>query len=220
MLEMNLDVARHNMVESQIRTWSVLDERVLALVERAPRQDFVPPAYRNLAFADMPLPLGHGQAMMAPLVEARLVQALAIKPADKILEIGTGSGFVTWLLANLGRRVHSVEIFADLSAAAQQKLAAHNIANAVLEVGDAAAGWERHQPYDVIFVTGSLPTLPDSFKTSLAPGGRLTAIVGQSPAMEAKLIRRLNGHAFTEVSLFETDLTALVNAKQPERFVF
>lgn len=220
MLEMNLDAARHNMVESQIRTWSVLDEHVLALVERAPRQDFVPPAYRNLAFADMQLPLGHGQVMMAPLVEARLLQALAVKPTDKILEIGTGSGYVTWLLANLGKRVHSVEIFADLSAAAQQKLAGHNVANTVLEVGDAAAGWERHKPYDVIFITGSLPILPDSFKASLAPGGRLAVIVGQSPAMEAKLIKRLNTHAFAETSLFETGLPALVNAKQPERFVF
>jgi len=217
---MNLDAARHNMVESQIRTWSVLDERVLALVERAPRQDFVPPAYRNLAFADMQLPLGHGQVMMAPLVEARLLQSLAVKPTDKILEIGTGSGYVTWLLANLGKHVHSVEIFADLSAAAQQKLATHKIANAVLEVGDAAAGWERHKPYDVIFITGSLPILPDSFKASLAPGGRLAVIVGQSPAMEAKLIRRLDVHTFAETSLFETGLPALVNAKQPERFVF
>ena len=220
MLEINFDSARHNMVESQIRTWEVLDRRILDLVARAPRHDFVPAAYRNLAFADMQLPLTHGQAMMAPKVEARLLQALNVRASDKILEIGTGSGYVTWLLAQLGRSVHSIEIFADLSAAAKQKLADHNVTNAKLEVGDAAAGWEHGQPYDVIFVTGSLPILPESLKTSLAPGGRLAVIVGQSPAMEAKLIQRMDTHGFTETSLFETDLAALVNAKQPERFVF
>jgi protein-L-isoaspartate(D-aspartate) O-methyltransferase len=220
MLEMNVDSARHNMVECQIRTWEVLDRRILDLVARAPRHEFVPAAYRKLAFADMQLPLAHGQAMMAPKVEARLLQALDIRANDKILEIGTGSGYVTWLLAQLGRSVDSIEIFADLSATAKQKLAAHNVTNALLEVGDAAAGWERRQPYDVIFVTGSLPILPESFKTSLAPGGRLAIIVGQSPAMEAKLIQRMDTHGFTETALFETDLPALVNAKQPERFVF
>jgi len=220
MLEMNLDAARHNMVECQIRTWEVLDRRILDLVARAPRQDFVPATYRNMAFADMQIPLAHGQTMMAPKLEARLLQALNVLPGDKILEIGTGSGFVTWLLAQLGGSVHSVEIFADLSAAAQQKLTAQHVTNVVFEVGDAAAGWERHQPYDVIFVGGSLPILPESFKTNLAPGGRLAVIVGQSPAMEAKLIQRLDAHGFTETALFETDLAPLINAKQPDRFVF
>ncbi len=220
MLEMNFDSARHNMVESQIRTWEVLDPRILELVARAPRHDFVPAAYRKLAFADMQLPLAHGQVMMAPKLEARLIQALAIRPSDKILEIGTGSGYMTWLLANLGGNVHSVELFSDLSAAAQQNLAAHNVVNVTLEVGDAAAGWGAQQAYDVILVTGSLPILPERFKTGLAIGGRLAAIVGRSPAMEAKLIQRLDAHGYTETALFETDLPALINAKQPERFVF
>ena len=220
MLEMNFDSARRNMVESQIRTWEVLDRRILDLVARAPRQDFVPAAHRNLAFADMQLPLAHGQVMMAPKLEARLLQALDVRANDKILEIGTGSGYITWLLANLGGIVHSVEFFADLSTAAQQNLAAHNAANVTLEVGDAAAGWGTELTYDVILVTGSLPILPERFKTGLAIGGRLAVIVGQSPTMEAKLIQRLDAHSYTETALFETDLPALINAKQPDRFIF
>lgn len=220
MLEMNFDSARHNMVESQIRTWEVLDRGILDLAARAPRHEFVPAAYRNLAFTDMPLPLAHGQVMMAPKVEARLVQALAVRPSDTILEIGTGSGFVTWLLANLGARVHSVEFFADLSAAAQQTLAAQGTANVTLDVGDASEGWGAPQAYDVILVTGSLPILPERFKTGLAIGGRLVAVVGQSPAMSAVRIERLDAHSYVETSLFETDLPALINAKYPDRFVF
>ena len=220
MLEMNFDSARRNMVESQIRTWEVLDRRILDLAARAPRHEFVPAAYRTLAFADMQLPLAHGQVMMAPKVEARLVQALAVRPGDKILEIGTGSGYMTWLLANLGASVHSVEVYPDLSAAAQKTLAAQGAANVTLEVGDAAAGWGAPQTYDVIFITGSLPILPERFKTALAIGGRLVAVVGQSPAMEAMLIERLDAHSYTETALFETDLPALINAQQPDRFVF
>lgn len=220
MLEMNIDSARRNMVESQIRTWEVLDRGILDLAARAPRHEFVPAAYRNLAFADMQLPLAHGQVMMAPKVEARLLQALAVQPGDKILEIGTGSGYVTWLLANLGASVHSVEYFADLSAAARQTLSAQGVTNATLEVGDAAAGWGTPQSYDVIFITGSLPILPERFKTALTLGGRLVAIVGRSPAMTALRIERRDAHSYSETALFETDLPALINAQQPERFVF
>lgn len=220
MLEMNIDSARRNMVESQIRTWEVLDRGILDLAARAPRHEFVPAAYRNLAFADMQLPLAHGQVMMAPKVEARLLQALAVQPSDKILEIGTGSGYMTWLLANLGASVHSIEFFADLSATARKTLSAQGVANATLEVGDAAAGWGTPQSYDVIFITGSLPILPEHFKTALTLGGRLVAIVGRSPAMTALRIERRDAHSYSETALFETDLPALINAQQPERFVF
>ena len=146
MTDINIAVARHNMVASQIRTNHVLDDQLLALLERAPREDFVPEWQRNLAFADMQIPLGHGEVMMAPLVEARLLHALAIKPTDRILEIGTGSGYMTWLLAQLGQQVHSVEIIPEFTARASEKLAAHGVRNAELEIGDGARGWDRHAP--------------------------------------------------------------------------
>jgi len=216
---LNVELARLNMVESQVRTWDVTDPRVLALLARAPREDYVPAPYRNLAFADMALPIGHGQAMMTPKLEARLLQALEIGPKDKILEVGTGSGYMTSLLAALGGHVVSVEIVPELSQEAARKLEAHGVKNVTLEVGDAAAGWPRSAPYDAILVTGSLPVLPESFANSLAPHGRMIAAVGTSPAMEVKLVRRLDG-ARRETSLFETDLPPLVNARAPAAFRF
>ena len=220
MSAINIESARHNMVVNQIRAGSVLDDRILELVGRGPRQDFVPDALRNLAFVDLQIPLGHGEVMMAPLVEARLLQALAIKPADKILEIGTGSGYMTWLLAQLGAKVHSVEIRAEFTDRASGRLAAHGTRNVELEIGDGARGWDKHAPYDVILVTGSLPMLPDGFKKSLAVGGRLIAIVGQSPAMQARLITRITESGFDTRSLFETDLPALKNVLAPSAFAF
>jgi protein-L-isoaspartate(D-aspartate) O-methyltransferase len=220
MTAINIESARHNMVVSQIRTGSVLDDRILELVGRGPRQDFVPEALRNLAYVDMQIPLGHGEVMMAPLVEARLLQELAIQPTDKILEIGTGSGYMTWLLAQLGAKVHSVEIRAEFTDRASGRLAAHGARNVELEIGDGARGWDKHTPYDVILVTGSLPLLPESFKKSLAVGGRLIAIVGRSPAMEAQLVTRLSESGFDTRGLFETDLPPLQNALAPSAFVF
>jgi len=220
MTVINIESARHNMVVSQIRTGSVLDDRILELVGRGPRQDFVPDALRNLAFVDMQIPLGHGEVMMAPLVEARLLQELAIKPTDKILEVGTGSGYMTWLLAQLGTKVHSVEIRAEFTDRASGRLAAHGAGNVELEIGDGARGWDKHAPYDVIVVTGSLPLLPEGFRKNLAVGGRMVAIVGQSPAMEAQLITRLTESSFDTHGLFETDLPPLQNALAPSAFVF
>ncbi len=216
---LNVELARHNMVESQVRTWDVTDPRVLELVARAPREDYVPAQYRSLAFVDMALPLGHGQVMMAPKLEARLLQALEIGPKDKVLEVGTGSGFMTSLLAALGAHVVSVEIVPEFSQEAARKLEAHGVKNVTLEVGDAANGWARSAPYDVILITGSLPVLPESFASSLAPHGRMIAIAGQSPAMEVKLIRRLDG-TLRESSLFETDLPPLANARAAAAFRF
>ncbi len=220
MSSMNFDVARRTMIESQIRTWDVLDERVLDLIARMPREDFVPKPHRNLAFIDMNIPLGHGEVMMAPKLEARLLQELEIDPKDKILEIGTGSGYMTALLASLGRYVETVEILADFTTEAATKLARHGVRNITLEVGDGARGWDRHKPYDVILITGSLPILPEAFRETLAPGGRMIAIVGKSPVMEVKRIQRLDAHSFREDSLFETDLPPLRNAIEPARFVF
>ena len=220
MSAMDFELARHNMVESQIRPWEVLDQRVIDLVSRAPREDYVPAPYRTLAFADMSLPLGRAQVMMQPKIEARLVQELEINPKDKILEIGTGSGYMTALLAALGGHVHSVEIFPEFTQAAQEKLAGHGVRNVTLETGDGARGWESHAPYDAILITGALPVLPESFKNGLAPGGRLIAIVGKSPVMEVQLIRRLGANSFGMHSLFETDLPPLLNAYEPAKFVF
>jgi protein-L-isoaspartate(D-aspartate) O-methyltransferase len=216
---MNLETARFNMVEQQIRTWDVLDQRILDLVAQAPREDYVPPAYRNLAFADMNIPIGHHQTMMQPKMEARLLQELEIKSSDKILEVGTGSGFLTSLLATLGKQVYSVEFYPDFSRAALDVLAQHGHKNVTLEVGDAATGWDRHGPYDVIVLTGSVPVLPESFKQSLVSGGRLFAVVGKAPAMDAIVIQRV-GNGFSERSVFETVLPALVNAKAPVTFDF
>ena len=220
MSAINIESARHNMVVSQIRTGSVLDDCILELVGRGPRQDFVPDALRNLAFVDMQIPLGHGEVMMAPLVEARLLQELVIKPTDKILEIGTGSGYMTWLLAQLGAKVHSVEIRAEFTDRASGRLAAHGAGHVELEIGDGARGWDRHAPYDVILVTGSLPLLPEAFKKQLAVGGRLIAIVVKSPAMQAQRVTRLTETSFDTRGLFETDLPPLQNALAPSAFVF
>lgn len=216
----NFDVSRRNMIVSQIRPWQVVDERVLELLARLPREDYVPKQHRNLAFTDMNIPLGHGEVMMAPKLEARLAQELEINPSDKILEIGTGSGFMTALLAALGRHVISVEIRPEFTTAAANNLAQHGVRNITLETGDGARGWDRQQPYDVILLTGSTPILPDTFQRSLAIGGRMIAIVGKAPSMEVKRIRRLGEHSFEEKSLFETVIPPLQNALEPARFVF
>jgi protein-L-isoaspartate(D-aspartate) O-methyltransferase len=219
MSELNLEQARYNMIEQQIRPWDVLNQDVLDLLMRLPREDFVPAEYHNVALADMNTPIGNGQVMMAPKVEARMLQALELKPDDTVLEVGTGSGYVTALLASLARHVYSVEIDAELKTAAEQRLAAHSISNVTLEEGDAAQGWKKHAPYDVIVITGSLPTLPDSFKQSLKAGGRLFAIVGDAPAMVAQLITRIGQGEWSSEDLFETELPVLKNALEPDRFV-
>lgn len=212
--------ARQKMLDQQIRPWEVIDQRVLDAVARTPREHYAPEAYRKLAYADMCLPLGRGQVMMPPKLEARLLQALDIDPKDKILEIGTGSGYVTALLALLGGHVYSVEIVPEFQARAAEKLAEAGIQNVTLEIGDAARGWSRHAPYDAIFVGGSLPLFPEELRAQLAPGGRMVVIVGQSPAMEARRIMRLDDDNWSETSLFETDLPPLINAPEPSRFVF
>ena len=220
MSDLNFESARKHMVESQIRTWEVFDQQVLDLMARAPREDFVPAAYRNLAYADLNIPLSHGQVMMPPKMEARLLQALDVQPTDKVLEVGTGSGYLTWLLANLAREVISVEIDPALSAQAEKTLGIHGIRNAALEVGDAARNWDAHAPYDVILITGSLPLFPAEYQKSLAIGGRLVAVVGASPVMDVLRVRRAAENSYIRESLFETDLPPLKNAQTPASFVF
>jgi protein-L-isoaspartate(D-aspartate) O-methyltransferase len=222
--QIDIERARFNMVEQQIRPWDVLDQNVLDLLFAVRREDFVPAQYRSLAFVDMEIPLAEhaaaGERMLSPKLEARMLQELAIRPADRILEVGTGSGYMTALRAKRGAQVTSVEIVPGFSAAAAARLAAYGISNVTLEVGDAARGWMKHAPYDAIVLTGSVPVLADEFQRSLKPGGRLLAVVGDAPVMEARLTTCAGGGAYNTVSLFETCIPALCNAPQPDRFVF
>lgn len=217
---MNIEQARINMLGQQLRTWDVLDQHVLDIMGSTPREDFVPPIYRNEAYADMAIPLDHSQIMFTPKEEARLLQALAIKPTESVLEIGTGSGYMTALLARLARQVYSVDIFADFTEQARQKLRALTLSNIELWTGDAAHGWVQKAPYDVIIITGSMYALPASFRNCLKPGGRLVVILGEAPAMEAMLIARDKNNQWSEASLFETVVPALINAVEPPAFVF
>jgi protein-L-isoaspartate(D-aspartate) O-methyltransferase len=219
-LQLDVERARFNMVEQQIRPWEVLDQRVLDLLSSVRREEYVPARYRELAFADMEIPLGHGETMLAPKIEARMLQELALAPGDRILEVGTGSGYMTALLASLGSHVYSVDIVPEFTQTAGAKLAAHGATNVILETGDAARGWDRHGPYDAIVVTGSMPVLPDAFPKSLRPGGRLIAVVGEPPVMEVQLITCVAAGAYSTTGLFETCIAPLKNALQPERFVF
>lgn len=217
---MNLEETRSIMVMQQIRPWYVLDDSVLDMLYKIKREDFVPSENRSLAFVDMEIPLGYGQTMLAPKVEARILQELKITKSDKILEVGSGSGYMTALLAEKGNHVYSVEILPELKSLAEKNLKGYNIQNVTLEQGDAAQGWTKHAPYDVIALTGSTPVLPEVFKQSLNIGGRLFAIVGEDPAMQALLITRTGLTEFTTRNLFETSVTPLMNAQQPEKFLF
>jgi protein-L-isoaspartate(D-aspartate) O-methyltransferase len=217
---MNVEQARSNMVESQIRTWEVLDQRVLDTLLAVKREAYVPDKYRPLAFVDMEIPLGHGEVMLAPKLEARMVQELTLKSTDRVLEVGTGSGHMTALLAALAGHVYSVELVPDLSQAAAGKLARHGVGNVTLEVGDAGRGWLRHAPYDAILLTGSVPLLGAQFQGQLKAGGRLLAVVGEPPVMTARLVTAIAEGAYNEVGLFETCIAPLRNVPQPERFVF
>ena len=218
--QMDFERARFNMIEQQIRTWEVLDQKVLDLLFTLRREDFVPPPYRGLAFADMEIPLGHGEKMLQPKLEARMVQELALLETDRVLEVGTGSGYMTALLATLSAHVFSVDIIAEFTRSASERLAAHGIRNVTLDTGDAALGWDEHGPYDAIVLTGSVPILPESFEGALKPGGRLLAVVGEPPVMQAQLITAAAADAYNSVVLFETCIAPLRNALRPERFVF
>ncbi len=218
--EQMLEKTRYNMVVQQIRPWYVFNDEVLDLLYEIRREEFVPQAYRQAAFVDMKIPLGQEQVMLEPKMEARILQELHIRKTDKILEVGTGSGYMTALLAKLGAHVYSVEIIPEFKNIAATNLRAHDIDNVTLEQGDAAHGWPEHEPYDVIVITASTPVLPDSFKNSLNVGGRLFAIIGEDPVMKAELITCIAPGEFTTALVFETSIPALINAAQAEKFVF
>lgn len=217
---MNLENARFNMIEQQIRPWEVLDQDVLDLLFVVKREEFVPLAYRQLAFADIEIPLGAAACMLAPKIEAHALQALHIRKSDKVLEIGTGSGYMAALLAAHAEHVWSVELVPEMSKTAHATLKRQGINNVTVETGDAALGWKAHAPYDVIMVSGSLPILPPELLAQLKVGGRMFVIIGDAPAMNAQLITRTAEETYQSTTLFETMAPALVNAPQPERFTF
>ncbi len=216
----NTELARSNMIEQQIRPAEVLDQRVLETISETPREAFVPETYQDLAFSDINVDLGNAEMMMKPIMEARILQALDIQPGDKILEIGTGSGYLTALLAKLGGHVESVEIKPEILDQAKTRLDNQGITNITLVQGDASEGWNQNEAFDVIAITGSFPILPESFQKQLTVGGRMVVIVGQSPVMEALLITRAAEDQWVTKALFETDFPALQNVEQPQAFTF
>lgn len=216
---MNIEMARQQMIEQQIRAWAVLDTRVLEVLGEVRRELFVPPSYRELAFADTAIPLGHGQSMLPPKVEGRILQALGIEAGDETLEIGTGCGFFAACLARLSGSVRSLEIIPELSAQAGENLRAAGVGGVAVETVDAMTLADRDR-YDIIAVTGSLPLYDERFQRALKIGGRLFVIIGQAPVMEALLVRRVSADRWVRESLFETVVPPLLNAPQPPRFVF
>ena len=211
--------ARRQMIEQQVRAWDVLDLRVLDAMERVPREAFVPADYRDLAFADMSLPIGEGQSMLAPNVEGRILQSLAVTPADRVLEVGTGSGYFAACLGTLARSVLSIEVRPALAHAALENLqrnAAHNVTVEVLDAMTLAIDGE----YDVIALTGSLPVYDARFERALKVGGRLFVVVGTRPVMDARRITRAGHGEWTMESLFETVMDPLLHAPTPPKFVF
>ena len=219
-MAMNFEQSRQNMMESQLRPWEVLDGRVLEVLGRVRREDFVAAAHRQLAFADLCLPLGHGEVMMKPVVEGRVLQALDLLPGDHVLEIGTGSGFLTACLARLSAQVTSVDIHADFTASAARRLHAAGLGNATLCTGEAVSEWQPSGLFDALVVTGAVFAVPPRWLTWLKPGGRMVVMRGQSPVQHATLLTHEGGGRYREETLFETDLPYLTHAEPPPRFVF
>ena len=219
-MTMDFQQARFNMVEQQVRPWDVLDQGVLDALLQLSRDAFVPEAYRQLAYSDTRIPLGGGKFMMTPKLEARMVQALGLKGTDRVLEIGTGSGYVTALLARFGRSVLSLEIDAELAAESRRKLRAQGVVNASVVEADGLAGSPDNGPFDAIAVTGALTVRSAALEAQLAVGGRLFAVVGEGHAMPALLVTRVSQTDYHIESLFETELEPLVGAEPKPRFSF
>jgi protein-L-isoaspartate(D-aspartate) O-methyltransferase len=215
-MTMNVEHARHAMIEQQVRPWDIVDLQVLAAMSAIPRENFVPPAYRDLAFADTALPIVHGETMFKPVLEGRMLQGLKLQPNDEVLEIGTGTGFITACLARLCRSLVTVDLHADFIAAAKTRLAELDLNNVRFEQADALA-FDPGQQFDAIAVTGAVTEVPPSFLNWLRPGGRLFIIRGQSPVQEAVCLTR-TAQGFDTESLFETDIPYLTGAQPVDRF--
>jgi len=216
---MDLERARFNMVEQQIRPWDVLDQSILDLMMETPREMFVPEAYKSMAFSDIEIPLGEGEKMFFPKVEGRILQAINVQSTDSVLEIGTGSGFLTALMAKQAREVTSVDIHAQFTQAAHSKLTQQNIHNVEMATGDASQGWNPNHAYDVIVISGSVDSCPESYRQQLNIGGRLFVIEGEAPTMQANLYTKKSEQQFLKENLFETEHERLVNAQIEETFV-
>lgn len=217
---MNLEKARFNMIEQQVRTWDVLDPGVLDIMDRLPRHHFVPAQQRDLAYSDLELPMGHGEVMLTPKLQGRILQALGASPSEQILEIGTGYGYLTACLAAMGAHVHSVDIHAPFLDIARQHLQQAEVRNVTLVEGDAAEGWDDGRRYDAIAVTGSLPRLHEGFHRSLTIGGRLFLIVGETPTMEGLLITRVSETQWARESILDTAVPPLIGAPRTAGFRF
>lgn len=217
---MNIEQARFNMIEQQIRPWNVLDQDVLDMLHVVKREQFVPAAYENLAFADVEIPLPGGEAMFNPKVEARIMQELAVKKHENVLEIGTGSGYMAALLAHKARHVTTVEIQPEAARQARENLARAGVTNVTVEEGNGASGWDKGAPYDVILVSGGLPVLPEALLKQVKVGGRIGVILGDAPAMSFNIVTRSSENGVDTVKLFETNVKTLSGAQAPSRFQF
>ncbi|TAL27663.1 MAG: protein-L-isoaspartate O-methyltransferase [Aquabacterium sp.] len=217
---MNIEQARFNMIEQQIRPWDVLDTDVLALLAVVKREDFVPAGYRSMAFMDLEIPLPGGQTMLAPKLEARIVQDLNLRKHEKVLEVGAGSGYMAALMAHRAQRVISLEIRPDLAQMATTNLRIAGIANAEVKLADGAQGWAAEAPFDAIVLSGSVASVPDVILNQLKPGGRLIAIVGQEPIMQAVRTERRDQHSFVSQALYDTVAQRLDGFPEPARFSF
>ena len=215
----NVESARRQMIDQQVRAWDVLDEKVLGTLASVPRERFVPEAYREVAFADAPIPLGHGQCMLAPKVEGRILQAMALDRSDEVLEVGTGSGFFAACLARLSRHVRTLEIIPALSQRAGRVLAELSVTNVTVEVADATK-LDESGLYDAIVLTASLPVYDPRFERALRPGGRLFVVVGRPPVMEARLVTRVGSDQWVVEALFETVIPPMIHATEPDAFRF
>jgi protein-L-isoaspartate(D-aspartate) O-methyltransferase len=216
---MDTVAARQQMVDQQIRTWEVLDPRVLDVFATVPREAFVPSTYRDLAFADAAIPIVYGQSMLAPKLQGRILQALAVTAKESVLEVGSGTGYLSACLALLSSSTHSIDIYPELTKAAALNVRTVPSANVNFETRDACSA-EPLGEYDVIAVTGSLPVYDSRFERSLRIGGRLFAVVGSAPVMDAILVRRVDQAEWIRESLFETVIDPLRNATAQPKFVF
>ncbi|WP_426208674.1 protein-L-isoaspartate O-methyltransferase family protein [Massilia sp. TWP1-3-3] len=217
---MNIEQARFNMIEQQIRPWNVLDSDVLDLLLVVKREDFVPAAHKALAFVDTEIPLGSGEAMFTPKIEARILQEVQLKKHENVLEIGAGSGYMAALLAHKARHVTTIEINPALKELAQANLARAGLSNVTVELGDGAQGWNAGAPFDVIVISGALEALPEAFLKQIKVGGRIAAIIGQAPVMTAQVITRVSETAYDTVKVFETNVKLLSDSVKHSRFTF
>jgi protein-L-isoaspartate(D-aspartate) O-methyltransferase len=217
---MNIEQARFNMIEQQIRPWNVLDQDVLDLLHVVKREQFVPQAYQNLAFADVEIPLPGGEAMLDPKIEARILQELKLQKHENVLEVGAGSGYMAALMAHKARHVTTVEISPEIKALAEQNIQRAGIANVSVVEGNGANGWEKDAPYDVIVISGGLENLSETFLKQLKVGGRIAAFVGRAPAMQCVLVTRVSDAAYDTITVFETNVKMLSGAPTVSRFTF